>query len=126
MSQLCDACYATHLLGHWVRERRALSLERAVHMLTGRTAALYGIEGRGRLAEGLPADIVVFDPAKVGAGPLERVHDLPAGADRLVSRPSGIAAVLCNGKVLPPPGEAWPAGDGLPGRLLRGGKRGKA
>ena len=41
MSQLCDACYTTHLLGHWVRERGAMSLERAVHMLTGRTAALF-------------------------------------------------------------------------------------
>jgi N-acyl-D-aspartate/D-glutamate deacylase len=122
MSQLCDACYSTHLLGHWVRARGALSLERAVHMLTGRTAALYGIEGRGRLAEGLPADIVVFDPGEVGAGPLRRVHDLPAGADRLVSMPSGIAAVLCNGAVLPAPGDAWPEGEPLPGRLLRGGK----
>ena len=123
MSQLCDACYATHLLGHWVRERRALPLERAVHMLTGRTAALYGIADRGLLAEGLPADIVVFDPERVGAGPLERVHDLPAGADRLVSMPSGIAAVLCNGTVLPAPGEAWPSGEALSGRLLRGGGR---
>jgi N-acyl-D-aspartate/D-glutamate deacylase len=92
-------------------------------MLTGRTAALYGIADRGLLAEGLPADIVVFDPERVGAGPLERVHDLPAGADRLVSMPSGIAAVLCNGTVLPAPGEAWPSGEALSGRLLRGGGR---
>jgi N-acyl-D-amino-acid deacylase len=120
MSQLCDACYATHLLGHWVRERKALGLERAVHMLTGRTAALYGITDRGRLAVGMPADIVVFDPAAVGAGPLERVHDLPAAADRLISMPRGIAAVLCNGQVLPAPGEASPRG-ALPGRLLRAG-----
>ena len=122
MSQLCDACYTTHLLGHWVREKKALSLEAGVHLLTGRTAALYGLADRGRLAEGVPADIVVFDPARIGAGPLQRVHDLPAGADRLISIPSGIAAVLCNGAVLPPPGEAWAVGQALPGRLLRGGR----
>ncbi len=123
MSQLCDACYTTHLLGHWVRERGAMSLERAVHMLTGRTAALYGIPDRGRLAEGWPADVVVLDASRVGAGPLERVHDLPAGADRLVSRPEGIAAVICNGTILPAPGEEWTRGAAGPGRLLRGGKR---
>jgi len=123
MSQLCDACYTTHLLGHWVHEQRALSLEAAVHKITGRPAALYGLHDRGRLAPGLPADVVVFDPALVGASPLERVHDLPAGADRLISRPRGIAAVLCNGVVLPPPGADWPSAVPLPGRLLRGPAR---
>ncbi len=38
MSQLCDACYATHLLGHWVREDKAITLEQAVHQLTQRPA----------------------------------------------------------------------------------------
>jgi N-acyl-D-aspartate/D-glutamate deacylase len=106
MSQLCDACYATHLLGHWVREDGALSLEQAVHQLTQRPADIFGLSDRGRLAVGLPADIVVFDPATVGAGPLERVHDLPAGEDRLISRPRGIEAVIVNGVPLPPPGTA--------------------
>jgi N-acyl-D-aspartate/D-glutamate deacylase len=121
MSQLCDACYTTHLLGHWVREKKALSLEAGVHLITGRTAALYGLADRGRLAVGAPADIVLFDADRIGAGPLHRIHDLPAGADRLVSMPSGIASVFCNGVELPPPDAAWPAGRKLPGRLLRGG-----
>lgn len=119
LSQLCDACYSTHLLGRWVRERQALTLEQAVHMLSGRTAAVFGIIDRGRLAQGMPADVVIFDPATVGAGPLERVHDLPAGADRLISKPRGIHAVIVNGEQLPSPGEAWPAGRKLPGRVLR-------
>lgn len=116
LSQLCDACYATHLLGHWVREDGALTLEQAVHRLTGATAALFGLRDRGRLAVGLPADIVVFDPATVGASALERVNDLPAGADRLISHPRGIHAVIVNGEALPPPGQlpARPSG-----RLLR-------
>jgi N-acyl-D-aspartate/D-glutamate deacylase len=122
LSQLCDACYATHLLGHWVRERGALSLERAVHMLTGRTAAIFGLTDRGLLRVGRPADVVVFDPATVGAGPLERIHDLPAGADRLVSYPSGIRHVLVNGVELPEPGKTTGPGWQMPGRLLRGGQ----
>lgn len=121
LSQLCDACYATHLLGHWVRERKALSLERAVHMLTGRTAAVFGLTDRGLLQVGRPADVVVFDPATVGAGPLVRVHDLPAGADRLVSYPSGIRHVFVNGVELPEAGVSPPDGWRMPGRLLRGG-----
>ena len=121
LSQLCDACYPTYLLGHWVRERQALTLERAIHMLTARTAQVFGIRDRGLLALGRPADVVVFDPDTVGAGPLERVHDLPAGADRLISKPRGIDAVLVNGMPLPAPGAAWPDGQAYPGRLLRNG-----
>ena len=121
LSQLCDAGYSTHLLGRWVRERQALTLERAVHMLSGRTAQVFGITDRGLLATGRPADVVVFDPQTVGAGPLQRVYDLPAGADRLISKASGIDAVIVNGCVLPPPGEPWPQGAPLPGLLLRNG-----
>jgi N-acyl-D-amino-acid deacylase len=116
MSQLCDACYATHLLGHWVRDDKAITLEQAVHQLTQRPADIFGLTDRGRLATGLPADVVVFDPATVGAGPLERVHDLPAGEDRLISRASGVKAVIVNGVVLPEPGVA-PARTS--GKLLR-------
>jgi N-acyl-D-aspartate/D-glutamate deacylase len=121
LSQLCDACYSTHLLGHWVRERHALTIERAIHMLTLRTAQVFGIRDRGLLAVGRPADVVVFDPEHVGAGPLERVHDLPGGADRLISRPQGMTAVVVNGEVLPAPGAAWPDHRPLPGKLLRNG-----
>ena len=104
MSQLCDACYATHLLGHWVREDGALTLEQAVHQLTQRPADIFGLKDRGRLAIGVPADVVVFDPATIGAGKLERVHDLPAGEDRLISHPRGVKAVIVNGVTLPEPG----------------------
>ncbi|MGE0803315.1 MAG: amidohydrolase family protein [Lautropia sp.] len=120
LSQLCDACYATHLLGHWVRERGALSLEQAVRMLTSRPAEVFGLRDRGLLAVGRPADLVVFDPDTVAAGPLERIHDLPAGADRLVSYPRGIRAVFVNGVELPAPGQPAEPGWRLPGRLLRG------
>ena len=122
-SQLCDACYATHLLGYWVREKGALTLEDAVHKLTQVPAEVFGIQDRGLLAEGRPADIVVFDPATVGASRLTRVHDLPAGADRLRADAFGIEAVVVNGTLLRERGRDAVAADGpLPGRLLRHGR----
>ena len=120
-NQLCDACYSTHLLGHWVREKAVLELERAVHMLTSRPATVFGISDRGLLQIGRPADIVIFDPDTVGAGPLRRVYDLPGGADRLVSDATGIDAVIVNGTIIRQNGEEIGNGSTFPGRLLRSG-----
>jgi N-acyl-D-amino-acid deacylase len=122
-SQLCDACFSTYLLGHWVRDKQAIALPEAVRMLTSRPAEVFGITDRGRLAPGLAADVVVFDPATVGAGSLRRVYDLPAGADRLVADASGIEAVIVNGTVVRRGGRDAVAPDGaLPGALLRNGR----
>jgi N-acyl-D-amino-acid deacylase len=69
------------------------------------------------------ADVVMFDPKTVGPGPLKRVHDLPAGADRLVSEASGIDAVIVNGQLIRRDGkDAIADNDKLPGRLLRHGR----
>ncbi|MDA1100985.1 MAG: amidohydrolase family protein [Proteobacteria bacterium] len=122
-SQLCDACYATHLLGHWSRDEGAMPLEKAVHMLTRKPADLMGLKDRGRLALGGPADVVLFDPDSVGASGLSRVHDLPAGQDRLVAQAMGIQAVIVNGTVIREDGaDAVSPGDGLPGQMLRSGR----
>ena len=123
-SQLCDACAPTELLGTWVRERQVLSLEDGVRRLTGQPADVFGLSDRGRLAPGLAADVVVFDPATVGCSPLRRIWDFPAGADRLVSDARGIRTVVVNGVVIREDGRdaVDPAGP-LPGRVLRGGSR---
>jgi uridylate kinase len=66
---------------------------------------------------------VVFDPKTVGPGPLRRVYDLPAGADRLIADAIGIDAVVVNGKLIRRDGkDAIAANDRLPGRLLRNGR----
>ena len=78
VSQLCDACFATDLLGNWVRDRAVMPMERAIHKLTGEPAAVYGLTDRGTIAPGKAADITVFDPDTVAPGPLRRVHDFPA------------------------------------------------
>jgi N-acyl-D-amino-acid deacylase len=123
-SQLCDACMPTFLLQRWVREKGVVSLEAAVRMMTSWPAEIFGISDRGRLERGLAADIVVFDPDRVAAGPLQRVHDLPAGADRLISEAHGIDCVIVNGAVIRQGGTdvVSPIGQALPGRVLRNGR----
>jgi dihydroorotase/N-acyl-D-amino-acid deacylase len=53
------------ILARYVREEPVLTLESAVHKMTGRTAALFGLAGLGHLRPGYQADVVVFDPATV-------------------------------------------------------------
>jgi N-acyl-D-aspartate/D-glutamate deacylase len=116
-SQLCDACYSTHLLGHWVRERGALSLEDAVWRLTGHPHVAFRIPDRGLVQAGYVADLVAFDPDTVGTTPVERVHDQPGGADRLIVRSTGVEHVWVNGVATRTAGEDVPAA--RPGRLIR-------
>jgi N-acyl-D-amino-acid deacylase len=121
-SQLCDACAYTYVLGHWVREKGALTLPQAVRMMTARPAEVYGLRDRGRIAAGAPADLVLFDPNTVAAGPLRRVNDLPGGADRLISEPSGIEMVMVNGALIREHGkDMLDPHAPMPGRVLRGG-----
>jgi N-acyl-D-aspartate/D-glutamate deacylase len=117
-SQICDAVFSTHLLGHWVRERGDLPLELAVWRLTGHPAQVFGLRDRGLVAEGAWADLVAFDPATVGVEPLERVHDLPAGADRLIGRSIGIEHVWVNG--VPTRRNGHEVEGARPGMVLRG------
>jgi N-acyl-D-aspartate/D-glutamate deacylase len=117
-SQLCDACYSTDLLGHWVRERKALSLEDAVWRLTGHAASAFRIRERGLVRAGYFADLVAFDPETVGATSLERVYDQPGGADRLVARSTGVEHVWVNGTATRSGGDDVPGA--AAGQLLRG------
>ncbi|HZR79969.1 MAG TPA: amidohydrolase family protein [Candidatus Binatia bacterium] len=98
VAQLCDAPLFTDLLAHWVRERGLMPLERAVRKMSGEPADLFGFVRRGYLREGCWADVCVFEPDTVGPGPLRRVRDFPAGAERLTAEePTGVRHVLVNG-----------------------------
>ena len=92
-----DAGFGLHLLGHWVRERGALTLEDAVRRLTSVPAQLFGIRGRGVLKPGYAADLMLFDPASVGRGAKQRVFDLPGGHPRLTTPALGVKGVWVNG-----------------------------
>ena len=80
LTLFCEAGQTSRLLGHWVRERRALSLEDGVRRITSMPADLFGLRDRGRLAPGLAADITVFDPRTIADHEPELVHDLPGAA----------------------------------------------
>jgi len=98
VGQLCDAPQATDLLGNWVRDREVMTLERAIQKLSGEPASIFDLEGRGTIAEGNHADLVVFDPDTVAPGPVRRVRDFPADAERLTAdAPEGVTHVLVNG-----------------------------
>jgi N-acyl-D-amino-acid deacylase len=121
VTQLCDACFATDLLGNWVRDKEVMPLEHAIHKLTGEPAAVFGLHDRGTLEVGKAADVVVFDFDKVGPGPLRRIRDFPADGERLVAdRPEGMTHVVVNGTVIREDGT--PVDGALaqrPGKLLR-------
>jgi len=100
VDMLCDAGYPTFLLGTWVRERQALTLEQAIARLTAQPADLFGIRGRGRLAVGNAADVAIFDPQTVGSSSRgERRYDLPGGAKRMVMPSRGVEYTVVNGTV---------------------------
>ena len=119
LDMMCGAIYSTALLSHGVREFGVVSVEEAIHQLTDVPARLYGLHDRGRIADGLAADVVVFDPDTVGYGPERTRTDLPGGSWRLYAEATGIHRVLVNGTAVVDDGVLTGA---LPGTLLRSGR----
>jgi N-acyl-D-aspartate/D-glutamate deacylase len=119
MDMLATFAYCTLLLSEGVRERGLLPLEEAVRLLTDWPARHFGLRDRGRLVEGAHADVVIFDPDRIGPGRVVTRGDLPGGAGRLYSPAEGIEHVLVNGRRIVENGAL--TGD-LPGTLLRSGR----
>jgi N-acyl-D-aspartate/D-glutamate deacylase len=94
----CDAGFGLHFLAHWVRENGTFTLEEGVRRLTSDPARKYRIPERGSIAPGQHADLVLFDPVKVGVSKLEKVGDLPGGGTRMIRRPVGVNGVWVNGE----------------------------
>src|SRR5262249_46932816 len=119
LDMMCGAVYTTTLLGEAVRERGLLPIEEAVALMTDRPARLYGLDQRGRIAEGWHADLVLFDPSTVGPRPQRTVTDLPGGASRLFAAADGIVGVYVGGTAIVADGEVTGA---TPGTVLRSGR----
>jgi N-acyl-D-aspartate/D-glutamate deacylase len=109
----------TAFLAKAVRDKQLIGLEEAIHLVTDVPARLYGLRGRGRIAPGWAADLVLFDLDRVGPAPVEVRHDLPGGAWRLTGGATGVERVLVNGVEIVDGGEL--TGD-LPGTVIRSGR----
>ena len=88
LQMMCGAGDTTLLLTEHVRDRGDLTIEAAVHQLTGRLGDVLGLPDRGRIAPGCAADLVVFALDELAYLPDSFVRDLPGGAPRL-TRPAG-------------------------------------
>jgi len=108
--------YPTYLLAELVRDRGALSVELAIHQLTGVPARMHGLRDRGEIRIGAAADLCVIDPEQLRLGPVRVVHDLPGGEPRLVQAGHGFRAVYVNGVQTVADDEQTGA---TPGRMLR-------
>ncbi len=117
VSQIMDSSLQTHLLGHWVRNLGAITIEDAVHRMTQMPASAWGFNDRGVVAPDLAADLNIFDLATITPDLPELLYDLPGGARRLRQTATGFAATIVNGEVLVENGEPTGA---RPGRLLKG------
>jgi N-acyl-D-aspartate/D-glutamate deacylase len=99
------------VLGHFVRDTKALSLEQAIWKMSGFPASRVGLADRGRLRVGAAGDVVMFDPAAVA--------DRATFTDPF-QYPAGIPHVLVGGAFAVRDGEQTPARSG---RAVRVGQR---
>ena len=96
------------VLGRYVRERHTLTLEDAVHRMTGLPAARFKLFDRGLLRPGMKADVVIFDPATVAdKATFENPHQYAVGFRDVIINGK---AVIANGKLT----------SERPGRILDG------
>ncbi|MFE5106718.1 amidohydrolase family protein [Streptomyces sp. NPDC056663] len=119
LDRMCGAPYTTRFLGDCLRGRKLVPLEQAVKMLTDDPAQLFGLRDRGRIQEGFHADLVLFDPERIDAGPATLVHDLPGDSPRLDSKAIGIVSVRVNGVETLRDDKVTGA---VPGTVLRSGR----
>jgi N-acyl-D-aspartate/D-glutamate deacylase len=95
-----------YLLGHFVRDLKAMSLESAVKKMTSDTAAIWGIPERGLVQSNYVADIVIFDPDAIDRGEEVYVGDVPGDGYRYSRASRGVDTVIVGGAL------AWSERDG--------------
>ena len=116
---LTAGIYPTDMLIWLVRDQKTVSLEDAHYKLSYLPAHLGGFKDRGAIREHAPADIVVYDLAKLEILPSEVAEDLPGGEWRRIQKSKGYNWILVNGEITFENGEPTGA---LPGKFLRNGR----
>lgn len=109
----CGAGQTAFFFTHYV-QNGLLSLEEAVHIITGRQAEFFGFGDRGVIEPGRVGDLAVFDPSAVRLGPEEKVHDLPGGSWRFTRGGGGFRATVVGGVPTYLDGESTGALPGAP------------
>lgn len=99
VSQIMDAGWSSFMLSYWRRETGYYSMGQVIQKMTSGPAKVIGLDDRGLLAEGMRADINVFDAEKVGELQPELVHDFPGNAPRYIQKATGFKATIVNGQV---------------------------
>ena len=110
--------YVTDLLTWMVRDTGMITLEQAHYHLSYLPAWVAGFRDRGCLKEGMAADILVYDLAKLAVKPMEVLYDVPPNNWRRVQGAEGYRWIMVNGQVTFENGQATGT---LPGQLLRYG-----
>ncbi len=87
-----------YLFSEFVRGTKSLTLEGAVKKITLDPATIWGLKGRGLLAAGNAADVVVFDAERIGRGPEIASDDFPGDGVRWIRRQEGVDTVIVNGE----------------------------
>lgn len=116
---LTAGIYPTDMLTWLVRDEQMITLEDAHYKLSYLPAHFGGFKDRGALKEGAPADIVIYDLARLEALPSEVAEDLPGGEWRRIQKAKGYDYIMVNGEVTFEGGVPTGA---MPGRLLLGGR----
>ncbi len=119
-TNFCTAGESSYVLGEWVRERQLLTLEDAVRRFTFQPARIMGLSDRGLVREGMVADLMVFDLARINVKEDEITLDGPSGSPRRVQRAEGVEHVIVGGEPVFEHGQHTGA---LPGRVLRAPRR---
>jgi N-acyl-D-aspartate/D-glutamate deacylase len=119
LDRMAGAPFPTRFLGDCLRGRKLVPVERAVQMMTGDPAELFGLKDRGRIAEGYIADIAIFDPETVTSEDATLVKDLPGESARLTAGSIGMDHVIVGGVEIVREGKATGA---TPGVVLRAGR----
>lgn len=115
LQMFCAAGDTTLLLTRHVAERGDLTLEDAIHELTGKQAEVLGLRDRGIVAPGKAADIVIFNLDELHYGGQFLANDVAGGRPRLTRDPGGYRYTIVNGEIVQESGTATGA---LPARWL--------
>jgi N-acyl-D-aspartate/D-glutamate deacylase len=116
INAIAQTSYPSHILGHWVRDQKAITIEQAIDIMVTQPAEAFGLTERNGLRPGNFADITVFDPETIKVFPMESVNDLPGGGQRMIQRGEGMLYTVVNGELMMDHDKHTGA---YPGRVLR-------